>query len=140
MLRRPLRRPLRRGASLVEFALVAPVLLLLVIGLVVAGLGVFRYQQVASLAREGARYASVRGWKYQQVTGNPAATPADVYNNAILPGSVALDPTSLGYNVTWSPDNKQGSTVSVQVTYQWLPEVFFGGVTLGSTSTVTMSY
>lgn len=130
----------RRGASLVEFAFVAPVFFLLVIGLVVGGVGVFRYQQVASLAREGARYASVRGSKYQQVTGNPAATPADVYNNAILPGSVALDPAQLSSSVTWSPDNKQGSTVSVQVTYRWIPEAFLGGVTLGSTSTVSMSY
>jgi hypothetical protein len=109
-------------------------------GLIIAGLGVFRYQQVASLAREAARYASVRGSKYQQVTGNPAATPQDIYNNVILPGSVALDPAQLSYNVTWNTDNRPGNTVTVQVTYQWIPEAFLGGITLGSSSTVTVSY
>jgi Flp pilus assembly protein TadG len=130
----------RRGASLVEFALIAPVFFLFVVGLVVGGFGVVRYQQVASLAREASRYASVRGYKYAQVTGLPAATPDDIYNNVILPGSVALDPAALSYSVTWQPDNKQGSTVTVQVTYRWVPEAFFSGVTLGSSSTVTMSY
>jgi hypothetical protein len=113
---------------------------LFVIGLIVGGLGVFRYQQVASLAREGARYASVRGYKYQQVTGSPAATPADVYNDVLLPGAVALDQASLGYSVTWSPDNHQGSAVNVRVTYQWIPEAFLGGITLSSTSTAVVSY
>src|SRR5256885_11992030 len=98
-----LRRVPRRAAALVEFAIVAPVFLLFVMGLVVGGLGVFRYQQVASLAREGARYASVRGYKYQQVTGSPAATPQDVHNNVILPGAVALDPAQLSSSVTWNP-------------------------------------
>jgi hypothetical protein len=28
----------------------------------------------------------------------------------------------------------------VQVTYQWLPEAYLGGLTLGSTSTMPMSY
>jgi Flp pilus assembly protein TadG len=124
----------------VEFAFVAPVFFLFVVGLVVGGFGVFRYQQIASLAREGARYASVHGAKYQQVTGYPAATPQDIFNNVILPGSVALDPTQLSYNVTWNTDNRQGSTVTVQVTYQWVSEAFFGGITLGSSSTVTISY
>ena len=134
------RHPRRSGAAMVEFAFVAPVFLLFLIGLIIAGLGVFRYQQVASLAREAARYASVRGTKYQAVTGQPAATAQDIYNNVILPGSVALDPAQLGYSVTWNTDNRPGNTVTVQVTYQWIPEAFLGGITLGSSSTVTVSY
>jgi len=134
------RSPRRRGATVVEFAFVAPVFLVLVAGLIIGAIGVFRYQEVASLAREGARWASVHGDRYQFATGNPAATPADVYNNAILPNAVALDPAQLSYSVTWTPDNRQWSTVSVTVTYQWLPEAFLGGVTLKSTSTVPVSY
>jgi len=134
------RLPRRRGAAIVEFAFVAPVFLLFLMGTIIAGLGVFRYQQVASLAREGARYASVRGTKYQQVTGYPAATPQDVYNDVILPGSVALDPAQLSYSVTWNADNRPGNTVTVQITYRWIPEAFLGGITLGSSSTMTVSY
>jgi len=134
------RIPRRRGAAVVEFALIAPVFLLLVIGLIVGGIGILRYQEVASLAREGARYASVRGAKYEQVTANPAATPQDVYNDAILPNAVALDPNQLSYSVTWFPDKKQASQVTVQVTYQWIPEAFLGGITLSSTSIMTITY
>jgi Flp pilus assembly protein TadG len=124
----------------VEWAVVAPVIVLFLFGLIVGGLGVFRYQQVASLAREGARYASVRGAQYEQTTRRPAATPEDVYNNAILPNMVALDPARLTYRVTWDPDNRQNSLVTVQVTYRWIPEAIFGGIDLTSTSTMAVSY
>ena len=56
----------RRGVAAVEFAVIAPVVLLFAFGLIVGGLGVFRYQEVAHLAREGARYASTHGGMYRQ--------------------------------------------------------------------------
>src|SRR5262245_48204165 len=130
----------RRAATAVEFAFIAPVLMLFVLGLVVGAVGIFRYQEVAALAREGSRYASVRGAKYQQVTGNTAATPQDVYDNAIKANAAALDLSQLTYSVTWSPDNRQGSYVIVQCNYQWIPEAFLGGITLSSTSKVRISY
>ena len=137
MLRRPSRR---RAATLVECAMVCPVLFLFVFGLIIGGLGVFRYQEVASLAREGARYASVRGAKYEGVTGQPAATPAAIYDNAVKPRIVSLDPSQVTYQVSWNTDNRQGSMVIVRVDYQWVPEAFLGGITLSSTSTMPMSY
>jgi Flp pilus assembly protein TadG len=124
----------------VEFAVVSPLLFLLVIGLIVGGLGVFRYQEVAWLAREGARYASVRGSRYEIATGQPAATPSDIHQNVILARSVGLDPARLSSSVTWTPDNRQNSTVCVTVTYQWVPEAFLGGITLSSTSKLQMSF
>ena len=130
----------RRGTHALECAVVFPVIFLLLFGLLIGALGVFRYQEVASLAREGARYASVRGQEYQQVTGRPAATAADVYNNAIAPRAVILTPSQLNSSVTWNPDNRQGSTVTVTVTYQWVPEAYLGGMTLSSTSTTPISY
>jgi Flp pilus assembly protein TadG len=137
MLRNPRRR---RGTHLMECAVVFPLTFLLLLGLIVGALGVFRYQEVASLAREGARYASVRGYQYQLATSKPAADAAAVYNNAIAPRAVILDPSRLSSTVTWNPDNKQGSTVTVTVTYQWVPEAFLGGLTLSSTSTTPISY
>ena len=69
-LRRPaVRGSARRGATSVEFAIVASTVLLLLIGLIVGALGVFRYQEIARLAREGARYAAVRGEAYARTTG-----------------------------------------------------------------------
>ena len=142
----------RRGATVIEMAVVFPVLILLLFGLVVGGMGIYRYQQVAHLAREGARYASVRGTDYQrEVSGATAATAQSVYDNAIKPQAVALDLAKLTYQVTWNSTNSPstttnfelpvGNTVSVTVTYQWFPEWFLiGPITFSSTSTLPMSY
>lgn len=130
----------RRGALILECALVYPITFLLVFGVIIGGLGVFRYQEVSFLAREATRYASVHGAMYQQNTGKPAAKPSDVYNNAILPKVVALELSQLTYTVTWSPDNNPGSTVTVKVTYHWVPEAFLPSMDLSSTSTVVMIY
>jgi Flp pilus assembly protein TadG len=140
---------------MVEAAIVLPILFLFIMGLVVIGLGVFRYQQVAALAREGARYASVHGAQYAQESGNAAATPSDVYNNAILPQAVGLNPSNLSYNVTWNANNAPTranasssppgtplvNTVTVSVTYSWMPEMFLAGpINLSSTAVMPMSY
>ena len=69
-----------------------------------------------------------------------------------------MDPSAIQVAVTWDTDNKQYhtitvtdatgfqtvapvlNTVTVTVTYQWLPEAFLGGITMTSTSTVQMCY
>ena len=48
-----------RGQTLVEFALVAPVLLLTIFGIITLGIGVFYQQQLTNAARETARYAAI---------------------------------------------------------------------------------
>jgi Flp pilus assembly protein TadG len=148
---------LRRGASMVEAAIVLPILFMLILGTVLMGLGVFRYCQVAGLAREGARYASVHGTEYASAAGKPAATAIDIYNNAIKPQAVGLDPNSLGYSVTWNSSNSPTranpsstpaglpitNTVSVTVTYAWTPSIFNVGnlgLTSSCTSVMPMSY
>src|SRR5262249_41753286 len=103
MLRR--QGPQRRGITMVESAIVLTTMLALLIGLIVGALGIFRYQQVAACAREGARYASVHGAQYQKETGRAAATAADIYNNAILPMALGLDASQLNYTVTWNTSN-----------------------------------
>jgi Flp pilus assembly protein TadG len=137
-------RPARPGATLVEFAIVLSLLLILTLGVVVLGLGVFRYQQMALLAREGTRWASVHGGQYYQEQGKTAYTKAvDVYNNAIQPMMVGLDPNKLSYSVTWSDPAKEstGTTVTVMVSYTWVPEFYLlPSITLSSTSVATISY
>jgi Flp pilus assembly protein TadG len=143
----------RRGATLVEFAIVAPVTLLLIIGLLVGGLGIFHSQQVAMLAREASRWASVHGADYAAQTGNASASAGDVYNQAIKPYAVGLDLTKLTYTVTWDTDNKMthtatiggksvqvSNTVTVTVNYNWLPEAYLNGINLSSTSKSVMSF
>ena len=126
---------------------------MLLIGLVVGGLGVFRYQQVASLARNASRWSSVHGTQYASFTGLPAATATDVYNNAIVPYAAGLEPSKLTYSVTWNTSNSPSyttvvngssvpvaNTVAVAVNYQWLPEAFLGATTLSNSSVSVMSY
>jgi hypothetical protein len=116
------------------------VLILLTLGLSVLALAVSQFQMVATLAREGARWGSVRGAEYQQTTSKQAATSTDIYNNAILPKASGLSPNDLTYSVTWSPDNKPGSLISVTVNYQYLPSAYFGPINMSSTSVMTVSY
>ena len=54
-----------RGQALVEFALILPVLLLLIFGVVDAGRLIFTYNTVSNAARDGARVAIVN----QSTTG-----------------------------------------------------------------------
>jgi hypothetical protein len=54
-----IRPPERRGQTLVEFALVLPVFMLVVSGIIILGIGVFYQQQLTNAAREAARYAAI---------------------------------------------------------------------------------
>ncbi len=143
----------RRAVVSVEAAIIFPVVILLILGLIVGSLGIFRYQEVCYLAREGARYASVRGTDYKnEVSGATAATAQDVYDNAIKPRVMVLDPTKLSSSVSWDSSNApysmisnyevpKNNTVTVTVTYQWLPELYIiGPITLTASSTLPMSY
>jgi Flp pilus assembly protein TadG len=138
----------------VECAVVYPIVFLLIVGMIVGAAGIFRYSQLASMAREGARYASVHGAQYAKENNVTAPTPADIFNNAISPMSAAFDPTQLTYSITYNTDNFPfhttldssnnvvpiQNTVTVTLTYQWIPEAFLGGVTLSSTSVMPMNY
>jgi Flp pilus assembly protein TadG len=148
-----LRRELRSGTTAVESALVYPVTFLLLMGLLIMGLGVFRYQEMSALARRAARYASVHGKQYARDTGNAAATPVDIYNNAILPNAVGLTLSKLTYAVSYNAENSPatagvkngqavytGNSVTVTISYSWIPEAFLGGMTLTSTSVMPMCY
>jgi hypothetical protein len=149
----------RRGATLVECAIVLPVTFFLILALLIGGMGVFRYQEVAALAREGARWASVHGGQCVREANpnnsNPTLTAtSDIYQNAIAPAAVSMDTSQLTYSASWANANQmptyldysqnppvwRSNTVTVTVTYQWIPELYLGGITLSSTSVMPVSY
>jgi Flp pilus assembly protein TadG len=144
----------RSGATIVECAFIYPVFFLLVLGMVVGAAGIFRYSQLAHLTREAARYASVHGGQYAQELNVTAPLPADIYNNVILANAAAFDTSQLNYSITYDTSNYPThtildadnnvipiqNTVTVTLTYHWLPEAFLGGITLTSTSVMPMSY
>ena len=143
---------LRPAATVLETAFVLPAAFLLVFSLCVGAMGIFRYQEVATLAREGARYASTHGYQHRKDAGLSTGTSTDwgtdIYNNGIAPYLVCLDGDRLTYQVNWpdvinqpgKPDNWPGSKVEVTITYKWFPELYLvGPITLTSTSSMPIT-
>ena len=128
---------LRRGMTTVECAVVYPVTILLVLGTIIVGVGVFRYQQLQALAREGARYASVHGPAYATATGEAQASTSSVlsYLEGMAVGLNGLECTSVSYSSTTLP-----CTVSVTLSYTWKPEGYFASSTWTPTSTMAVTY
>ena len=142
----------RDATTAVECALILPVTFFLLFGLVIGAMGVFRYEEVAALARQATRYASTHGHQYRKdaglAVGDSTAWKTDIYNNAISPNLVSLDPAKLTYQVSWpdvinqpgKPDNWPGSQVTVTVSYQWFPELYLvGPLNLTSTSSAPIT-
>jgi hypothetical protein len=75
----------QRGQSLVEFALLMPLMLLIITGLFDVARAVWEENTLAYAAREGTRYAIVHG-----SAGTPAADPTDVGNALCNPGDVVI--------------------------------------------------
>ena len=133
-----LRRLARRtdGAIAVEFAFVAPMLILLTVGAIDGGRMLLAMNTLEKLANEGARFASVRGSEYSS-----PVTEADVetYLDAKATG---LDASKLAVVVTW-PDalptfNAPGNRVTVAVTYP-LDPLFLKFQTFTFTRTTTLN-
>ena len=122
------------GVALVEFALVVPVLLLLLAGILDTGRAVNAYVTISNASREGARYVSL----------NPTAAPSAIKSSAVLPHAQQLDSGSINVSVTYSNGNVTSSAcpvatttappaasppatipVRVDVTYPWSAATFF---------------
>lgn len=82
------RRDGRRGQSLVEFALVLPVLLLVFMGILDFGRAIFAYNSLSNAAREGARVAIVD----QTVVGGVPVGATEAANQAT---GLGLDPSDV---------------------------------------------
>jgi hypothetical protein len=80
----------RRGAVLAESAMIYPVMFLLLLAIILLGLSVFRYQQVAHMSREASRWASVHGAKYAAENNTTPASPQDVFANGVVPYAAGL--------------------------------------------------
>lgn len=152
-----IRRARRTAAAMIEFAVGLSVLLLLVLGLIVVGLGIFRYNQVAHLAREGARFACVRGSQYASEENTKAATAEDV-TAFIKDLAVGLDLDAMACTVTWDKSNAPtyadpnstppgrpvANRVIVTVNYKWSPEwlteLLGAEIVLSSTADLPMEH
>lgn len=113
------KRDRSRGQGLVEFALVFPVLAVLIFGIIDFGRAIFIYSVVQDAAREGARYAIVHGSQSQSIDGLCASGPgascdpsgANVAARS-RQYSYGLDPSQLTTGACWG----FGCTVSSDCT------------------------
>jgi Flp pilus assembly protein TadG len=101
-----------KAQAMAEFALVLTTFILLIFGAMYLAQAVYAYNYVAYAAREGSRYAAVHGYDSYQVA---SASTIDTFVKGETAG---LDTSKLTVTTTWTPDNKAGSVVQVEVQYQ----------------------
>jgi hypothetical protein len=121
----------RRGAAVVEFAIVAPLIFLLIFGIIEVGRLVLVQQILTNASREGARRAVL-----EQATAVEVQTVAEDYlsKSSISDATVTVSPTplsSLGFG--------DSVTVTCSVPFKevsWLPGTWFFGSTVLSAESV----
>ena len=141
-----------RGSSLVEFALISFMFVIVLAGVVEMGRMVLVYNTIANAAREGTRYAIVHGGDRTGpgATGfNAASGPGNVTNVQTVVKNFAsaglINTNALTITVAYpNGNNTAGSPVTGKVLYTYDPFVnFFSSIlntTLGSTSEGVISF
>lgn len=112
-----------RGQSLVEFAIILPVMLLLVLGAVDLGMGFKTYIGLTNAAREGVRWISIH-------PSDKVGAKARIYTEAQRVGVESSVLAEGGYVVSFSPDQSNyaaGDKVTIDVDYDY--EMLFGTIT-----------
>ncbi len=122
-------RKSQRGAAALEFALVAPVLIMLVFGIVEFGTVMTTQAVVANAAREGSRSAALGGNTFQAQAATEAAIAA--MPGATDSGTIVVVTCKTASGSACSLDDATvdtGGTVTVTLTYvhTWLAPVVLG--------------
>lgn len=119
------------GQTLVEFAMVALLLMMLLVGIVDVSRLMLTYTTIANAARAGTRYAIVHGTTQ---TGN--CGDATTYIKAYL-SAAAMSTASSALTITAPACASAGSTVTTSVSYKYVPLTAYfwsTSITLSSTS------
>jgi len=135
-----------RGTNLVEYGIVLTLLLTMLFGIVDFGRALYAYHFVSDAAREGTRYAMVRGSTCQGCTAS--STDVQNYLDNVPAG---IDASQLSVTTTWNPagysncngnPKAPGCIVQVQVSYNFnflLPFMPYSQLTMKSSSQMTIS-
>ena len=115
MLKRWGKKRREKGASTVEFALTLPVFFLLTVGSIDFGRAIWLDHQLDSLARDAARFASVRS----RNSSRPTSTGE--IDTFIRQKSLAMFDEHLDVNTRWTPSNSPGATVEISLAYRCEP-------------------
>ncbi len=138
-------RPRRRGQTLVEFALVLPIFLLLVFAVIDGGRYIFLSSALSNAAREGARLGSVEAWwkgssdascgtaggpvcpanttaliNHITAAANRQMAPFGSVDNVYIRCDAAGNaPPTGNWTTKTCTGNSPGGTISVRVNYTW---------------------
>jgi Flp pilus assembly protein TadG len=125
-----------RGSALVEFALAAPILLSLIFGLIEVCIALYTWQMVSEVAREGTRYAIVRGATCTTASGASCTASAAAVNSFVSSSNWPnIGGGTVSANTTF-PDGNQNAGSRVQVTASYTVPFKIAFV---RTSPITMS-
>jgi Flp pilus assembly protein TadG len=116
----------QRGATLVEQALILPILLAIFFGIIDMSRALYSYSYVSYIARDATRWASVRSTNLN----GPPATSADVRNYVKNVSGMGLDASQITATTNWiapangsplcaSVQEKPGCVVQVTVNYNF---------------------
>ena len=115
----------RRAASVIEAVVVLPITLALVLGILIGGIGIARYQQVAYVARETARFASVHGGRYAKqnaaaiAAGTLPSVDAAYLVNFAKTKTGGLDTSSLKVAVSMTVVQPAATSATATETVDW---------------------
>lgn len=99
-----------RGQTMVEFALVLPILLVLLLGIFQFGVAFNNYVTLTDAVRAGARKAAV---------SRQASNPAAACTAEVMAAKGGLDATELGKNLSCTSSWTIGSDVTVTADYPY---------------------
>jgi Flp pilus assembly protein TadG len=145
-----------QGQSLVEVAVSLVVLLIMILGVMEGGWLLYTYHYLSYAARQGSRYAMVRGSACDPSNGMdncPNATSAQVQTYVRSVHFPGVDPNQVAVTVNWSAGPQSGGTcaspckdpgdqVSVTATYPFplsIPFIPASRVSMTSTSEMVIA-
>lgn len=108
------------GSALIEFAATSLLFFMFVFAIVEGSRAIYQYHTLSSVAREGTRFAAVRG------AGSGRMTTEDAVRAYVRSKSSGVNPA---VTVTWTPASKlPGGTVEVYVTHTFTTLVPLAGI------------
>jgi Flp pilus assembly protein TadG len=125
----------RRGAAAVEMAVVLPVFITLILGMIELGRGIMVAQLMVNAAREAARAGVIDGSSNSSVSSVATSFLQNAAN--INPGSVTVTITTSGGGDVSSAKAQDLITVNLSVPFSdvsWLPPKYLAGMNLTAMS------
>jgi len=141
------------GQSITESALAAIATLTLFFGMMEICMGLYTFHCVSESARDGSRYAIVRGSSCSNLASACPAASSDVQNYVRGIGYPGIVPSDMTVTTTWpttgsactpssSPCNNPGNLVKVEVQYTFplsIPFIAANHLSFSSTSEMVIS-